>query len=199
MEEIEVDGRTARRDRNRVAVLDAVLELFSEGDLAPSPEDVARRSGVSLRSVYRYVDDADELIRAAIARHLEKVAPLAVIADEGTGSFPHRLEAFVEARLRLYEAIAATARASRLRAHTSEIVRDQLEEARRLLRRQVERQFAPELERIDPRARRGVGAAVDALTQIETIDLYRHHRRLSVGDTRDALATAIRALLVRKY
>ena len=25
-----VDGRTARRDRNRIAVLDAVLELFAE-------------------------------------------------------------------------------------------------------------------------------------------------------------------------
>ncbi len=92
----EIDGRTARRDRNRVAVLDAVLELFTEGNLTPSPDDVARRSGVSLRSVYRYVADADDLIRAAIVRHQEKVAPLFVIADLGEGSFEHRLDAFVD-------------------------------------------------------------------------------------------------------
>jgi len=35
------DGRTARRDRNRLAVLDAVIELFAEGDLDPDPEAVA--------------------------------------------------------------------------------------------------------------------------------------------------------------
>ena len=29
-----VDGRTARRDRNRDAVLDAVIELFTEGEVA---------------------------------------------------------------------------------------------------------------------------------------------------------------------
>ena len=99
----EVDGRTARRDRNRVAVLDAVLELFSEGNLTPSPDDVARRSGISLRSVYRYVADSDDLIRSAITRHTEKVAPLFVIDDIGQGPFEHRLGVLVRdtpARLR---------------------------------------------------------------------------------------------------
>jgi len=195
----EIDGRTARRDRNRVAVLDAVLDLFAEGDLAPSPDDVARRSGISLRSVYRYVADADDLIRAAIVRHQEKVERLFVIADVGEGSFEHRLETFLDARLRLYEAIAATSRAARLRAPTSEIIRDQLERGRRVLRAQVEQQFAPELGRLEPKPRRAVVAAADALTQIETIDLYRHHRRYSSGESREMLQIALRALLLRKY
>jgi AcrR family transcriptional regulator len=195
----EIDGRTARRDRNRVAVLDAVLDLFAEGNLAPSPDDVARRSGVSLRSVYRYVADSDDLIRAAIARHQEKIAPLFVIADLGEGSFEHRLGSFLDARLRVYEAIAATSRAARLRAPGSEIIRDQLDSGRRLLRSQFEQQFAPELGRLEPKPRRAVVAAADALTQIETIDLYRHHRRYSSGESREMLQIALRALLVRKY
>ena len=57
------DGRTARRDRNRDAVLDAVLDLFGEDSLAPAPAEVAERSGVSLRSVYRYYEDRDALYR----------------------------------------------------------------------------------------------------------------------------------------
>ena len=195
----QVDGRTARRDRNRVAVLDAVLELFSEGNLTPSPDDVARRSGISLRSVYRYVADSDDLIRSAIARHTEKVAPLFIIDDIGQGTFEHRLEVFVATRLRVYEAIASTSRASRLRAPANEIIRDQLESGRRLLRAQLERQFAPELDRLEPKSRRAVVAAADALTQIETIDLYRHHRRYSSSETREMLLVALRALLVRKY
>jgi len=195
----EVDGRTARRDRNRVAVLDAVLELFSEGNLTPSPDDVARRSGISLRSVYRYVADSDDLIRAAIARHTEKVAPLFVIDGIGRGTFEHRLEVFVATRLRLYEAIASTSRASRLRASANEIIRDELDGGRRLMRAQLERQFATELDRLEPKSRRAVVAAADALTQIETIDLYRHHRRCSSSETREMLLVALRALLVRKY
>jgi AcrR family transcriptional regulator len=195
----DVDGRTARRDRNRTAVLDAVLELFAEGNLAPSPDDVARRSGVSLRSVYRYVSDSDDLIRAAIERQTEKITPLFVIDDVGHGSFEHRLEAFVTARLRGYEAIAATSRASRLRAQTNTLIRDQLVGTRRLLRRQVERQFARELDRLELPTRRAVLAAADALTEIETIDLYRHHGRFSASETREMLQIALRALLVRKY
>jgi AcrR family transcriptional regulator len=195
----EVDGRTARRDRNRIAVLDAVLELFSEGNLEPSPDEVARRSGVSLRSVYRYVADSDDLIRAAIARHLEKLAPLLVIDDLGTGTFEHRLAAFVDARLRVYEAIAATARASRLRAPTNVLIRQQLETGSRRFRAQLARQFAPELDRLDPKPRRAVLAAADALTQIETLDVYRHQRRFSVSETRELLLVALRALLTQKY
>src|SRR6185312_6061085 len=60
-----VDGRTARKDRNMVAVLDAVLELFVRGDLIPSPEAIAQRSGVSLRSVYRYLAASRDLVHAA--------------------------------------------------------------------------------------------------------------------------------------
>jgi AcrR family transcriptional regulator len=195
----EVDGRTARRDRNRIAVLDAVLELFSEGNLEPSPDDVARRSGVSLRSVYRYVADSDDLIRAAIARHLEKLAPLLVIEDLGLGTFEHRLAAFMDARLRVYEAIAATARASRLRAPTNDLIRQQLETGSRRFRDQLARQFAPELDRLEPKPRRAVLAAADALTQIETLDVYRHQRRFSASETRELLLVALRALLTRKY
>ncbi len=191
----EVDGRRARRDRNRLAVLDAVLELFSEGDLVPSPDDVARRSGVSLRSVYRYVADADDLIRSAIDRNQEKVEPLFRIDDLGTGSFPHRLDVFLDTRMRVYEAIAATARASRLAASRSEVIRRQLESGRRAMRTQLERQFAPELDRLDDERRSAVAAAADVLTQVETIDLYRHNRGFSTRQTCGMLQVALRALL----
>ncbi len=194
---LEIDGRTARKDRNRTAVLDAVLELFSEDNLDPSPDDVARRSGVSLRSVYRYVADADDLIRAAIERHAEKSHALSIIQEVGQGSFDVRLERFLDARMRLYEAVAATARASRLRAPTSVLIRDQLDNGRRQLRDQVERQFAHELDCLEPRVRRAVLVAADSLTQMETIDLYRHQRRFSLSETREMLDVAIRLLLIR--
>jgi AcrR family transcriptional regulator len=198
-EQGEPDGRTARRDRNRVAVLDAVLELFSDGDLSPSPEQVASRSGVSLRSVYRYFADRGDLIRAAVDRHLERVEPLFVIEAPGVGTIAARVESFVRARMRGYEAIAATARASRLRAPTNDIIRGQLDRARRIFRAQLEQQFGPELQALDANRRRAVLEAADALTQIETIDTYRVHRGCSSSETHALLAEALRTLLDPAY
>ena len=86
-----IDGRTARRDRNRDLVLGAVIELFREHQLAPSVSEVARRSGVSLRSVYRYFDDFDALVRAAIDQHQTAIAPLRQIPDLGVGPLDERV------------------------------------------------------------------------------------------------------------
>ncbi len=190
-----VDGRTARRERNRVAVLDAVLELFSEGDLDPSPEAVARRSGVSLRSVYRYVSDHEGLAREAIARHQEKVAPLFVIPELGKGSFDERVERFVTARMTLHDAIASTHLAARLRAPASRVIHAQLETGRAAMRAQLDRQFAPELRPLTAAARRNVATAADALTQLEGIDYFRLHCGLSSRVTRDVLVDALTRLL----
>jgi AcrR family transcriptional regulator len=190
-----LDGRTARRDRNRVAVLDAVIELFSEGDLDPSPEAVAARSGVSLRSVYRYVADKEDLARAAIDRHVERVGHLFLISDIGNGSLAARIDRFVDARLALYAAIAPTNRAARLRAPTAPVIERQLERARRQMREQLERHFAPELGRMPPRERRNVAAAADAVTQIESLDLYHLSYGFSARVTRDVLVAALARLL----
>ena len=48
------------------AVLDAVHQLFVEGHHEPAAEEVAARSGVSLRSIYRYFPDREQLLVAAL-------------------------------------------------------------------------------------------------------------------------------------
>jgi len=209
------DGRTARRDRNRLAVLDAVLELFAAGELMPSPEAVARQSGLSLRSVYRYVANSEDLVHAAIDRHLEKVGPLFGIDGIGQGSFDARVEAFVTARLRLYEAVAATARAAELRAPTSKVLTEGLQARRQLFRAQLEQQFAPEIAALtgaaapagqptsgsapagaapaEPAA--ALVAAADALTQIETIGWFRVRGGYSAEQAHASLVIALHKLL----
>src|SRR6266851_74460 len=193
------DGRTARRDRNRLAVLDAVLELLSEGDLTPSPEAIALRSGVSLRSVYRYISHIDDLAHAAIDRHLERVGPLFAFDPIGEGPFGERVEAFVTARLRLCEAVAPVARAALARtrmrlAPASDIIGQSLNARRGLLRVQLSRHFAPELSTFGRQAD-AILAAADALTQIETIDWYLVDGGYTLDQTRDALLTGLHRLL----
>jgi TetR/AcrR family transcriptional regulator, regulator of autoinduction and epiphytic fitness len=190
-----VDGRTARRDRNRTAVLDAVLVLFAEGSGFPSAEAVARRSGVSLRSVYRYVENADELILAAVERRREQVAPLFEIDGLGEGPLEARVEALCRTRVCAYDEVAPTSRAARARAYSVPILRDQLDEASRLMRDQVAAQFAPELRAMPPARRASALAAADALCQLETIELYRRQRGLTSEATVQMLARALTSLL----
>ncbi len=190
-----VDGRTARRDRNRTAVLDAVLSLFAERNVFPSPEDVARRSGVSLRSVYRYVENTDELILAAVERRREQVAPLYEISGLGQGALEDRVAVLCRSRVGAYDEEAPTSRAARARAYSVPVLRDQLDVASRELRDQVAAQLAPELDALPPHTADAVLAAADALCQLETIELYRHQRGLSSEATSTMLATALLALL----
>lgn len=193
--EVSPDGRLARRDRNRLAVLDAVIELFAEGVLDPTPDDVAQRVGLSSRSVYRYFEDRDALLRAAIDRNLERVLPLFLIHAIGEGALDVRIDRLVRARLRLYEAVAASFRASKARAAVDEVIREQVELTRRALREQIEMHFAPELEAGAIGHRRARTAAIDTLTQFDALDHYRVHRGFSSSETRNLLADALRALL----
>lgn len=197
-EAVPTDGRVARRDRNRDAVLDAVIALFTEGQLDPGPDEVARRVGLSTRSVYRYFEDRDVLLRAAIDRQQEKVLPLYLIHAIGQGDLDDRIERFVTARMRLYEAIAATARASRARALVSEILREQVGETHRRLQQQVDRHFAPELERLATPQQRATSGAVDTLCQLEALDHLRLHRGYSTHQTGALLSKALHALLAQR-
>jgi AcrR family transcriptional regulator len=191
--EVSADGRTARRDRNREAVLDAVLDLFAEDSLTPVPAEVAERSGVSLRSVYRYFDDMDALVRAAIARNLARMGPYFDLDDPGEGALDDRIARTVAARLRLYEGIAPMARAAVARATQNPLIAERLEETRLLLRRQVEAMFAPELDPLDASVRAEVVAAVDLLLEFDAVDHLRRHRRMGSDEAARVLERAVRA------
>jgi AcrR family transcriptional regulator len=195
MEAIVVDGRTARRDRNRDLVLDAVLDLFAEHQLAPNAADVAKRSGVSLRSVYRYFEDIDALVQAALTRHLERIAPLLAIEEPGVGPLDERVARFVTARMRLYEAAAPTMRAALVRASAQPLLAERIGWARRQLREQTEAMFAPELAAMDNGRRRAVGATIDTLSQFESAEHLRVTRGYSLPQTSDIVRRSLLTLL----
>lgn len=195
VQQVAADGRTARRDRNRDAVLDAVLDLFAEDALAPSAIQVAERSGVSLRSVYRYFDDTDELVRAAIERNLVRVRPLFVIDGLGEGSLDDRTRRIVESRLELHERVGPLMRATLLHAGEHELLAARLATVRRLLREQTEDMFAPELGAMGVGPRREVAAAVDLLLGFESIEQLRKVRGLSLPATARVVVRAVQAVV----
>lgn len=190
-----VDGRTARRDRNQLSVLDAVLALFREDNLQPKPEEVAARSGVSLRSVYRYYSEPTQLLEAAMARHLELVEPFWQMPGIGHGGLEDRVDRFIAARSELYERLAPTARAARLASVNNPLIRAQFERGRLRLRTQVVEQFAPELSSLTGDEREATTNALDALFQLDGFEYYRVHRGLTPVEAARLLRIAVLKLL----
>ena len=191
-----IDGRAARRARNRTAVLDAAIALFAEGNLQPSPGAIAELSGVSHRSINRYFPDSRTLLRAAVDRQIEIGIPLFRIHQIGRGPFEQRVDEFVRVRLEAFDVLGATARAAALMASTSRIVRHELVAVRDLLTDQIDRQFATELVALPAGRREASRTAVDALFQFESLDFYRRLRGLDLPTSHVLLAQSTRDLLV---
>ena len=165
------DGRQLRRERNREAVVEALLDLYHEGNLRPSTEEIAARSGLSPRSLFRYFDDVDDLTRAAMQcqqDRLQHLFPVWVGKEEPTQV---KAMALVEQRFRLYEAIGDAALVARLRAPFQPELAEQVHQNRALFRGQVERLFAPELAAMTEERAARVSAAADVLT---TYEAWRH-------------------------
>lgn len=190
-----IDGRAARRNRNRTAVLDAAIALFAEGKLQPGAGEIAARSGVSHRSINRYFPDSRALLRAAVDRQIEIGIPLFRIHAIGHGPFEHRVDEFVRVRLEAYDVLGATARAAALMAATSRIVRNELVAVRELLTDQIDRQFATELAAMPDSQRAASRMAVDALFQFEALDFYRRLQGLDRSTSRLLLTQSTRDLL----
>ena len=156
---------------------------------------MASQSGVSLRSVYRYVSSREQLFEQAIARHLKRTANL-WLADEPTErSLSGRIDHFLEHRLRLYEAVAATNRASRAFSLTHTNIQEKLTQGRQLLHDQTARQFAPEFSDLPTAQRRRVLVALDTLTQLEGLDSLVYIQQCSIREARETLHHTISLLL----
>jgi TetR/AcrR family transcriptional regulator, regulator of autoinduction and epiphytic fitness len=191
----DVDGRRLRRDRNRDAVVDALLELIHDGNLQPSSAEISERAGLSPRSLFRYFDDIDDLSRAAIERQQRRVWPLAALDVGPDAPLSERVSALVASRVRLYEAIGNVGRLARVREPFHEVVAAELDRGRSLLRRQLSELFAGELAELGQAVGPGVLAALDVLCSYESYGLMRVDQSLSRGKATAALVHAVTALL----
>ena len=162
------DGRAARREANTDAVIDAMLDLIAEGNLRPGAVEIAERSGVSARSLFRYFDDLDALARVAVERQTARKDHLFQPLPEG-GSLEDRVERLVEHRLALWSEVGSTVRAVWLRAPFQPAFAEGLAHRREQLTAQVAALL--------PEADADQVVAIDLLTGFEALDRVAGDRR----------------------
>ena len=193
-EEDETDGRVARRQRNREAVVDAIMVLVKSGELEPSMADVADLAGVSERSIFRHFESREALLAAVVERQLEVAESLLdrISADR---PLDERVHALVLERSRLYEEITPMRRAALRVADRSELVAGQLRAGRVWFRDELETLFAAELADRSLPDRRDVLAGMAVATSWEAWNALREHEGCSVVRARRVTARTLSLLL----
>ena len=151
-------------------MLDAVIEIFEEGDIEPSVDSVAERAGVSNRSIYRYFDHRDHLIRAAVTHAMRRVIPEIQLAGIGDGSFDERVARFVDHRLQMYQQLAPITRAAKRAAMSEPIIREEFEAGRLVLRRSFLDHFAEEFAPLGPAERTRAVLTAELAFQFEAFE-----------------------------
>jgi AcrR family transcriptional regulator len=173
------DGRTRRRLNSYERAVDALLDLIESGNEAPTAQQIAERSGISVRTVFRLTEDIESLHAAGILRQMERTAHL-YIALPKSGPLATRMRMLVKNRVDVFEAIAPVRRVGERMACTSPAIAEGLELHHLVLRTQVTEVFEPELKE-KPRHRRATALdAIDVAASWETWELLRRGKGLSV-------------------
>src|SRR3954464_5470810 len=82
-------GPRLRRDaeRNRERILAAATDAFARGGLAVTMDEIARRAGVGVGTVYRRSPDKDLLIEALFEQRIDELVGLAEAARDNPDPF----------------------------------------------------------------------------------------------------------------
>jgi AcrR family transcriptional regulator len=176
------DGRTLRRLNSYDRAVDALLDLIESGNETPTSQQIAERSGISVRTVFRLTADIESLHAAGVLRQMERTAHLYVTLPT-TGSLASRLRALVKNRVTVFEAIAPVRRVGDRLAATSDLITEGLQLHHMLLRTQVAEVFEAELTRMTRSRRPTALDAIDVAAGWETWDQLRRIKGLSATES----------------
>ncbi|UYP18568.1 TetR/AcrR family transcriptional regulator [Rhodococcus sp. Z13] len=188
------DGRTARAERTRRAVIEAHVDLIRRGELKPTGAQIAAKAGVSLRSLWGHFGDLETLFEATGTELMRRLDDAYEPVDPAL-PLDERIDAYCRQRAELLEYIAPFARASSLRAPFSPALQ-------RIRLRHIERAkedtmdlFADCFEGVDPAVRRQAENAIGVATAWPMWMSLRDVLRLSVPESVEVVKRAVAALL----
>ena len=188
---ISLDGRRERGARNKEAVVSALLELYSQGEVQPPAARIAEMAGVSERSVFRYFDDMEDLASCAITVQWERVRDLYETLDS-SGDLTQRINSIVDHRLKLYDKVGNVMRVAVVAAYKSQVVASAVKERRLIMGRRALQQFENELK--TARDVENKERILDYTLSLENIIYLKEALGLSHSKVRETLTVAIKSL-----
>jgi AcrR family transcriptional regulator len=183
------DGRHRRSMSSQRRIVQAMLELVAEGNIAPSADEVSDRAGVGRRSVFRHFSDMESLYREMQAILQAQFATIAEQPFKATHWRDQVLE-LVERRAHAFERMAPYMRAGIVHRHHSPFLREGHARFVAVLRSLLVQRLPPDIAKdqlfVD---------AVDLLISFEAWDRLRQEQRLSPARAREVVCSTISSLL----
>ena len=179
VQSLRKDGRHARADRTRAAIVGALLDLADRGLLAPTAQQIADAAGVALRSIRQHFETRESLLLAAAQEYAHRSGPRSAPVER-TLPLEARIVAFARARSSELESSAPLRRAAQLAEDGSPAVHKAMAATRHARRREIATLFEDVL-----------GASPDADALLDAVDL------LAGGVVYDTLGRDKRARLER--
>lgn len=185
-----LDGRRLRSERSRTAIIEAMLALQEEGVLVPTAHQVAERSGINIRSIFRHFEDMEALFEAADLELRESYeAPF--IGGDRKGSLQERIEHAVERHAAAYEKLGNMILSAQAQMWRYEVLRKNYARSQRNLRRDLD-DWLPELEQL-PAWRR---EAVDGIASFEMWHRLRNFQGLSKKSAIEVVSNLLKEQLL---
>jgi AcrR family transcriptional regulator len=188
---ISLDGRRERGARNKEAVVSALLELYSQGEVQPPAARIAELAGVSERSVFRYFDDMEDLASCAITVQWDRIRDLYETLDS-SGDLTQRINSIIDHRLKLYDKVGNVMRVAVVAAYKSKVVALAVKERRLIMGRRALQQFENELK--TARDVENKERILDYTLSLENIIYLKEALGLSHNKVRETLTVAIKSL-----
>ena len=187
----QLDGRHARSRSSRSKIVEAMLHLVGNGDVAPSAARVADIAGVGLRTVFRHFDDMDALYREMSAVIEERVLP--IIAQPLTGSnWKAKMFEIADRRAIVFETILPYRISANLKRFQSSYL---MQDYQRLLKAEADgiEALLPESVKKDTVGMRGL----NVILSFQTWRLLRHDQGLTNDDARHVIKRLLTDALQR--
>jgi AcrR family transcriptional regulator len=187
-----VDGRSARAERTRTAIVDALISLLEEGDLQPTANRIADRAGISLRLIYHHFGDLESLYQAVAERNAERLRARTtrVPVDQPLAD---RIEQVVAQRADTLEWLTPILRAAQLNIAPSPELRSRRSSLYERGEREIDLVFAHELDPLDQDERERFTSALNGCLFWGHWDDLRKSGR-SIEQARASLLFTVRAL-----
>lgn len=188
------DGRLARSLRTKRRIIDAALRLIDGGAERFSTTAVAKRAGVTVRTVFTHYPaietllvEVSDIVGARFASLIQPIAP----------SLPleRRIEKFAADQARMFEAMLGFHRSIRIWRERSPVIAKRFACYQDAVRGKMRGCFQPELNQIAPRSRRHYFEVLAAIGDWDYWDALRHRGGLSVADAQRTLMLTLRIVL----
>ena len=188
------DGRRRRSAQTRQALIEAYLDLLRENQQPPTAPEIAKRAGVSTRSVFERFTDILTLSVAAADYAFEQAMAQAAVPNLDA-DLHTRLKSQVETRAAICEQWLPLWRALLRYQGASEELATWIKRIRAAMISRLELVYGPELSTLSEAERTQLLVALDILTDFESWGRMREDHGLSIDAARDLWINAIGRML----